>query len=61
MSQIQIALPPHPSVLRPAAVPQNNVADWHLHFWQPESTAIAALCVGEVTTSISVRSLDDLV
>lgn len=60
MAQVQVALSLTPAVSRPVDSAETQGANWTLHFWQPSPAAIAALCVGEMVTSISIRSLEKI-
>jgi 4'-phosphopantetheinyl transferase len=57
LQQVQVALQPAPTLVRPAQVAIHGATAWYVHVWQPDPAAIAALCVGQSPCRVELLDL----
>jgi 4'-phosphopantetheinyl transferase len=55
LDQVQIAWQPQPVLVQGAPVEGQPVTDWTIDVWQPDGTAIAAVCVGQPHHTLTRR------
>lgn len=57
LEKVQVTLQPQPAIRRPVHLLDCSVQAWAVKLWQPDSEAIAAVCIGQPDCAIQVFSL----
>lgn len=55
MTEVEVAWQPEPHLVRPAEIPTASITSWAVRLWFPADDAIAAVCVGQTSSKISIR------
>ncbi|MBE7381587.1 MAG: 4'-phosphopantetheinyl transferase superfamily protein [Leptolyngbya sp. SIO1E4] len=55
MTDVQVAWQPAPYLVRPAQTKAGSPHAWTVKLWHPTETAIAAACVGQADSRLSIR------
>ena len=57
LQKVQVAIEPEPAIVYPAVCSTSAATAWQVKLWQPDNTAIAAVCVGQSPCSFEFFDL----